>query len=271
MRSCIYDGYTSHRRLRPSVHEFRYRVAWLYLNLDELPELLRELSLLSRSRWSVASFQAADHLDEEQLNEFENDLPAFIRAQVEAAGAEFAGGPVCVLTPLRHFGFYFSPLSLFYCWNQSESKVPTVVAEVNNTPWRQKHWYVLGNQNLVSNHTSLGKVGNSGGLSSTASGEKFCHQKQFHVSPFMDMNQQYQWTVSKPGENLNVSIQSHDEAGQIFAASLRLERRQLSNSSFSRMVLRYPMAPIQILGSIYLEAFRLWRKGLPYFPNPSTT
>ena len=244
----------------------------MYLNLDELPDLLRELWLLSRSKWSVASFHAADHLGDEQLNEFENDLPAFIRSEVEAAGAEFAGGPVCVLTPLRHFGFYFSPLSLFYCWDQSGSEVPTVVAEVNNTPWRQKHWYVLGNQNLASNHDSpRGKEGNFGGPLSAAPVGKYRHQKQFHVSPFMDMDQQYEWTVSKPGENLNVSIQSHDEAGQIFAASLRLERRQLSNSSFSRMVLRYPVAPIQILGSIYFEAFRLWRKRLPYYPNPSTT
>ena len=245
------------------MHEFRYRVSWLYLNLDDLPQLMRELWCFSRSRWSVASFQLDDHLDSQQLREFDHDLPAFLRTQIESAGATATDGPICVLTPLRHFGFYFSPLSLFFCWDQSESEVSTIVAEVNNTPWRQKHWYVLGNQNLTASRRDAALAGSSN--------EKYIHEKQFHVSPFMDMDQRYEWTVSRPDDKLKVSIQSHDSAGQIFGASLNLDRRPLTNLSFSRMVLRYPLAPLQILGGIYFEAFRLWRKGLPYHPNPTTT
>ena len=251
------------------MHEFRYRVSWLYLNLDDLPELLRKLWCFSRSRWSVASFQLDDHLDEEQLREFDNDLPAFLRFQIQSAGATVGDGPICVLTPLRHFGFYFSPLSLFFCWDKAESEVPVVVAEVNNTPWRQKHWYVLGDQNLTQSPKS--QVPHQRAALAGSSSEKYIHEKKFHVSPFMEMEQRYEWTVSKPEDKLKISIQSHDQAGQIFGASLNLDRRPLTNWTFFRMVLRYPLAPLQILGAIYFEAFRLWRKGLPYHPNPTTT
>ena len=271
MHSCIYHGYTTHRRLRPVAHEFRYPVTWLYLVLDELEELQQRLWLLSNSKWGVASFQVADHLAAEQQEKFGGDLPRFIRKQVDEAMAK-AAGPIGVLTPLRHFGFYFSPLSLFYCWDADLTEVTSVVAEVNNTPWRQKHWYVLGNANR---RTAEPKSRGDSGPPDSASDqrtmiERFRHQKEFHVSPFMDMNQQYDWTVTQPKERLGVSIRSTDPDGEIFSAAMNLERRQLNNWSFAKLILRYPLLPYQILAAIYFEAFRLWRKDISYFPNPST-
>jgi len=171
-------------------------------------------------------------------------------------------GPICLLTPLRHFGIYFSPLSVYYCWDQPANDVATVIAEVNNTPWRQKHWYVLGENNRQPRPTDQ-----PGQLPAN---QRFAHEKCFHVSPFMEMEQRYDWSLVNPTDQLKLGIRSHDSDGMIFSANLDLIRQPLTNWSFSRMLLRYPLAPIQILSAIYFEAFRLWRKKIPYIPNPST-
>ena len=270
MHSCIYRGYTTHHRLRPQPHHFRYPIAWLYLRLDEIPQLRRQIRLFSSSKWGVASFCACDHVPAEELAEFENDLQSALFAKVRAANGQATDGPVFVLTPLRHFGFYFSPLSLFFCWDAGMHQVPTVVAEVNNTPWRHKHWYVLSDRNAAPKHES--SPANSEAIDADFPPEsvRFSHEKEFHVSPFMDMHQSYHWSISLPTDRLMVSIRSTDANGAIFAAGMNLERQALNNWSFTRLVLRYPITPYQILATIYFEAFRLWRKNIPYFPNPAT-
>ena len=171
----------------------------LYIDLDEVGELLRRLWLMTSHPISVASFLPQDHLSPAQLDEVEgilttDDLAAHVRREAWAAGAQVTNGPICLLTPLRHFGFYFSPLSIFYCWDRDMTELPTIVAEVNNTPWRQKHWYVLGKHNRSDETDDAREV------------QRYSHAKQFHVSPFMDMNQRYDWSITRPDRRLNICL-----------------------------------------------------------------
>ena len=167
MHSCIYEGRVTHRRFSPVKHQFQYRLFMVYLDLAELPELLTRRSLISDYRSSCASFLRNDHL---------KDTPGLLndatRELVEDRTGVRLRGPVRLLTQLRYFGYYLSPLNLYFCFDADGSKVETVVAEVNNTPWGEQHCYVLWEGNRAAPDAAL----------------RFTHEKSFHVSPFIDMD-----------------------------------------------------------------------------------
>ncbi|MEM7315544.1 MAG: DUF1365 domain-containing protein [Planctomycetota bacterium] len=254
MHSCLYHGTVRHRRTTPVSHAFGYSMSWLYLDLDEVPGLLRKQRWLSSNRFSVASFLPADHLPDNPDATLD-DLRGSIRSKVDLALGRSTQGPIRLLTPLRHFGIYFSPLCVYYVWDSNDSHVQAVVAEVSNTPWREKHWYVLSEKTRQPGSESESR-----------------HRcdKQFHVSPFMDINHQYEWVVDSPDGSLNISIQNRQHGTTVHSAAMQLERRPLTDSNLFRMILRYPLLPMQSLAAIYYQALLLWMKKVPYIPHPKT-
>lgn len=246
MHSCIYVGRVYHRRYAPVEHRFRYGLYMLYLDLDELPALLRD-RVLRRARFAPLSFRHEDHLSGAQPS-----LPETVRDLVDDQTSKRPTGPIRLLTGLRCFGYYFSPLNLYYCFDATGETVETVVAEVSNTPWRETHHYVLSDANRVGQSDKL----------------RFSHPKDFHVSPFMGMDLQYDWRLSQPGSQLGVQITNRHENETVFEASLTLARRELVRSQLVRMLLRYPWMTGRIVLGIYYQAFRLWRKKCPFCPHP---
>ncbi len=185
MHSCIYTGYVQHRRLSPAEHVFRYRLYMVYLDLEELPALLSGGYGLHGAGFSPASFRRTDHLGDPHV-----PLANAVRNLVEERTGWRPVGPIRLLTLLRNWGYYFCPLCLYYCLDRSGQTVDAVVAEVSNTPWRERHWYVLGRGNHIGEPSQL----------------RFQHPKHFHVSPFMDMDMRYEWRLYEPGAELSVAI-----------------------------------------------------------------
>ena len=138
MFSRIYEGRVRHRRFSPARHRFGYGLSLLYLDLDELPQLLRGGHCLFRSRFSPGSFCRDDHLGDPGT-----PLADAVRELVVAETGDWPEGPVRLLTQLRRYGYYFSPLNLYYCFDPGGQAVEAVVAEVSNTPWQERHYYVL--------------------------------------------------------------------------------------------------------------------------------
>ena len=178
MESCLYEGIVHHERFRPVNHRFRYHLFMAYLDLEELPGLLRSGELSSAS-FAPSSFFRRDHFGDPRRS-----LPETVREVAEEAGAT-VDGPIRLLTQLRYFGYYFSPLNLFFCFGADGKTVQAVVAEVQNTPWLERHCYVLwpGNQEEAE------PTGH------------YRHAKDFHVSPFMAMNLEYRWHVTAGRSN----------------------------------------------------------------------
>lgn len=247
MRSCFYEGRVQHCRINPIGHAFDYRICMALLDLDELPQAIDSLALVSRRRWALASFRREDHLPP-----MDRPLAEAVRDRVREETGLLLRGPVLLLTQLRYLGYYFSPLNLYFCMDPPGDAVEAIVAEVSNTPWREQHIYVLWEGN---------RIDPTGGLS-------FMHRKEFHVSPFMSMHAEYRWQLSPPGDRLSVRLASHDGENTQFSASMELERRPWTNQQLARLLLRYPFMTGRIATAIYYQALRLWLKQCPFYPHP---
>jgi DUF1365 family protein len=245
--SAVYEGWIRHRRFEPVEHDFRYRLFLMYLDVDELPQLLDRYPLWSARRPAPARFRRADFLGDPA-----RPLAECARDTVEEQTGGRPAGPVRLLANLRTLGHVFNPVSFYYCFDAAGEQVEAVVADVNNIPWGERHPYVLAR----------------GAHQGTVLAEEL--DKKLHVSPLMGMDQTYAFRASEPAERLSVQIESRPKGGggKAFDATLSLRRRELSRLLLTRMLVRYPAMSLQVVAKIYAQALRLKLKGARTFPHP---
>jgi DUF1365 family protein len=241
--SAIYQGSIRHRRMQEPKREFRYRLALAYLDLDELPALLGGRLLAARP--GMARFRRRDYLGDEHV-----PLACAVRDLVAARTGVRPAGPIRLLTNLNTFGHCFNPVSFYYCMDESADRVQAAVAEVTNTPWGERHAYVLARGSKPA---------------AVLAGD---FAKSLQVSPFMGMDARYEWRLTEPGQTLSVHIASSREGLPVFDATLSMRRQQLTSSTLARMSARYPAASLRTLALIYGQALRLKLRGAPTYPHP---
>lgn len=243
MYSAIYVGEIRHRRVAERTHELCHALTMVYIDLDEIDGLVG--GRLTRAWPGVLRFRRSDYLGDPQTS-----LIDAVRALVAERTGTPPQGPVRLLTQLRSFGHCFNPVSFYYCFAADGERVEAIVAEVTNTPWRERHAYVL----RVSDGDDV------------AAGDV---DKALHVSPFMAMDQRYTWRVSHPAETLSVNIHSTEHGVPVFDAALDLRRRPLNRRSLAAMTVRHPAATRRLLVLIYAHALALKLKGVSVKPHPS--
>ncbi len=244
--SFIYTGWVRHRRLSPRSHSFRYRMFQMYLDLDELDHLFEGSWIWSTKRAALARFKRSDHIGDPAV-----DLSTAVRDLIEIETGQRPAGPIRLLTHLRYFGCCMNPVSFYYVFDQQDEVVETVVAEVHNTPWGERHCYVLPREAQREQGMAPHEF-----------------EKAFHVSPFMPMDQQYAWRLSEPGEQLLVHMESLESGSKVFDATMVLNRIELNKVNRARVLLRYPMMTGKVIAAIYWQALRLWIKRIPFHTHP---
>jgi uncharacterized protein len=245
MNSAIYRGRVRHRRFQPKGHEFEYPVFMMYLDLDELDQVFSLSRLWSLTQRAPAQFKRTDYFAPE-----EKDLKQAVVKKVRQQTGLKIDGAVRLLTNLRYFGFVFNPISIYYCFDRDEN-LQAMMLEVTNTPWRERHQYVLACDPKTKK-------------------QRITFDKAMHVSPFNPMAFEYHWFSQLPEEKLQVHMQNiHAETGEnIFDASLTLSREAISTRSLNRILLRYPFMTGQVVFNIYWQALKLFFHKVPLYRHP---
>jgi len=239
LRSAVYEGTVRHRRDGPGVtHEFSYPVSMLLLNLREIDEVVGLQPLFSSRYPAPVWFRRTDFLGDRAA-----PLDDAVRDLVEERSGRRPTGPVALLANMRTWGWLFNPISLYFCFEEGGTAVETLVAEVENTPWHERHRYVVGPPGR----------------------HRFA--KLMHVSPFMPMELDYELRYSAPGERLSVQLDAMRGGERLLGANLSLRRRALDRRALGRLLWSYPAHKVS--AGIYAQAARLRFKGARYYKHPS--
>ncbi len=241
----LYEGTATHRRLTPVVREFSPRLFLAYLDVDALPGSLDQLPGWSARRRAAVRFRRRDFFDGRP-----GPLGDAVRELVEERLGRRPVGSVYLLAHLRTFGWLFNPLTVYYCWSADGRALDALVLEVTNTPWGERHWYVID----ARADTGAQVV-----------------SKAMHVSPFLPLDVDYRVSWTAPGDRLHLDIAVVRDGETIFTASLALARRTLDRRHALGVLLRHPMLPLRVSAAIYRQALSLFLTRVPVYRHPSRT
>ncbi|MBB2151742.1 DUF1365 domain-containing protein [Pedobacter gandavensis] len=242
MNSSLYICKVMHYRLAPKKHSFGYRVYLFYLDIEELPQLVRKLSWLSVNRFNLFNFRDKDHLQlpKEQPDTSKN-LQEQLREYLHQNGLELGKGRVMLLSNLAVLGYNFNPVSFYFCFDAQGSPL-CAVAEISNT-FREMKLFLIKKEEMESGRFRQ-RI-----------------EKYFYVSPFIDLDTLFDFNLGIPNEKLDIRIDDYDQQGnRFFLSTLIGERKPLTNGNLLRYFFSIPLIPIQVMGLIHWQAFLLWRK-----------
>lgn len=245
LHSAIYRGQIRHRRFGHAQHAFTYPLALLYVDLDELPQLFRAVPCWSAERFAWGWFREQDYLATAAGASLRERVANTVRMQT---GASLAG-PVRLLTHPRYAGFAMNPLSCFYCFAADGTTLQYLVAEVTNTPWRERIAYVLP-------------------CAAAAKQQCVTFAKAMHVSPFNPLAMQYRARFNTPRAKCYLHLENRCEETCITDATLTLQREPCSRAGLLRLLWQYPLQTVQVAAGIYWQALRLWWRGARFHPHP---
>jgi DUF1365 family protein len=222
----------------------------LYVDLAELDQVFRGRWLWSVRRPALARLRRADYIGDAAL-----PIDTVVRDRVAERTGVRPTGPIRMLTHLRYFGVGFNPVTFYYCFDAADTRVESIVAEITNTPWNERHAYVLTDPAAESPNRVL----------------NYRFAKKFHVSPFMPMEMNYDWHFGMPGKRLSVNMQSFQHGARVFDATLDLARQEIGAASLARALVAFPCMTATVLAGIYVQALKLWIKRIPFHAHPSRT
>jgi uncharacterized protein len=238
----IWTGRVWHERRSPAVHRFDYRMWWADLDLDHLDDTVRALRMLSDRRGHPLRVARADLHGDPEIS------PATaVRDLVEARTGDRPTGAVRFTGHVRTFGWCFNPIALYRC-HDADGELKWIVADVTNTPWKERHQYVLP----ATNGVVVGHV----------------EPKALHVSPFMEMDQHYRFDVDIDDDHLTTRIVTMADGSEPFAAGVDLRATAMTDAALLGTLVRHPLLTMRVSLGIHAQAVRLWRKRVPVQPHP---
>ena len=236
MNSCIYNGIVKHQRFKPIEHSLNYRTFSVLLDLDEIENLAKNISIFSLNKFNIFSFYNLDHGARDG-----SSLKDWVQKNIKKFNISDNITKIKLLCYPRMFGYVFNPLSIFYCYENKDLKA--IFYEVKNT-FNEQHTYIfkIGNKEII---------------------KQKC-KKKFYVSPFMDMETYYDFKLINPKEKLSIFIRQTSGEETVLTATQTGDKKEFSFNQLLINFFKYPLMTIKIISTIHYEAFFLWKKGAVY-------
>lgn len=256
--SHIYRGEITHRRFSPKAHSFSYKLYMLALDVDEMQAKHKTKGIFGYAWFNLLRFEQKDYLRGE---------PECLKQRIKNKISFLSGcadiSRISMLVQVRCLGLYFSPANFYFCYDKQDN-CTQVLVEVSNTPWNERHYYLVP---LLSsdNHQQHSK--------------SHVTDKNFQVSPFMDLNMAYLWRIKPPmaeSSTLLIHIENHQKNDdlhdgseakaqrKIFDVTMNLKKRALTRTSLWQLWCNLPVMTLKIVLAIYWQALKLLFKGIPF-------
>jgi len=248
----LYTLRVMHRRRVAPHYRFVYRLFYLLLDVDRLPELDRRLRCFGYNRPGLLSFHDRDHGRGEV-----GGLRRWAESVLAGQGVDLAGGRIRLLTQPRMLGWGFNPVSFWYC-EHVDGRLLAVIAEVNNT-FGERHSYVLTAASAGHASTDL----------ALPYDVELTKEKCFHVSPLFDLKGLYHFRFSEPGERLRVVLNETREGRPLIDTAMLGGRVELSDAVLLRQLLRMPVQALKVLAAIHWQALKIWLRGARFHRKPA--
>ena len=236
--SSIYIGNVIHKRFKPKIHFFKYKVFSILLDISELQIMDKHLKIFSYNKFNIISFYDLDHGPRDGTS-----LISWVKENLNNNNINSNEIKIKLLCYPRVWGYIFNPLSIFFVYDKNSSLI-SILYEVKNT-FGEQHTYVfkIDKDNQLLEHSC---------------------KKKFHVSPFIEMNCLYYFKILQPTDKLSVVINQNDDSGKLLFASQDGLKNELNNKNLMISYISNPLMSFKIIGAIHFEAFKLWIKGIKY-------
>ena len=237
MTSSIYNGTVIHKRFKPKLHFFKYRVFSLLIDLSDLNNLGKDITFFSYNHFNLISFFDKDHGERDG-----SSLIEWVKKNLDENDIKSKDIRIKLLCYPRILGYVFNPLSVFFVYDNNKNLI-SILYEVKNT-FGEQHTYIfkIENDHLLQHNCS----------------------KKFHVSPFIEMNCNYFFRILKPSEKISVVIDQYQLDEKILFASQDGKRVDFNSKELLKSYIKHPLMTFKIISAIHFEAFKLWLKGIKF-------
>ncbi|MEC7799820.1 MAG: DUF1365 domain-containing protein [Verrucomicrobiota bacterium] len=246
MNSSLYFGRVRHHRKSPKIHNLEYGIFMAHLFLDELKEVFKGRWLWSINKPNLSSFKRTDY----HRPEIES-LQDAVRDTMTRQLGEKMSGKVSILTHLRTFGYCFNPVTFYYLWGDDLTSPVAIMTEITNTPWGERYAKCFRWKDTDMNEKS-----------------EYDFRKEFHVSPFIGMDVDYDWRFQNPQETVKIDMYLRQNNKSFFSAHLHLKQKAISFKNLSMALIRFPFMTLKVTAAIYWNALLLKLKGCPFYSHP---
>jgi DUF1365 family protein len=234
-------GQVRHSRLKPAKNAFAYPTYFLMLPMRGMQASRTHALAHNRGAW--LSFFDTDHGDGRA------NAVNWIDELLQRQGVADAQGEIWLHTYPRVLGYTFKPVSFWYC-HALDGSLRAIVVEVNNT-FGERHCYLLDRPQY---------------------GQELHADKVFHVSPFCTLEGNYRFRFMRTGhdgiEKTVARIDYDDSLGPLIQTSVSGTLEPLTKASLRKALWRYPAMTFGVVLRIHWQAFKLWRKRVPFIPKP---